>query len=86
MRGFRFRSSSQLQPCLYQNIQNLDVLLIGSLEISNVSNSLIGLQPQQVRDQDAGGLNVIKSKSKQSKHKSRTFRIGNIKCLYVRKI
>ena len=37
---------SQLQPRLYQNIQNLDVLLIGSLEISNVSNSLIGLQSQ----------------------------------------
>ena len=33
---------SQLQPCLYQNIQNLNVLLIGSLEISNVSNALIG--------------------------------------------
>ena len=29
----------QLQPRLYQNIQNLDVLLIGSLEISNVSNA-----------------------------------------------
>ena len=39
---------SQLQPRLYQNIQNLDVLVlpIGSLEISNVSNVLIGLQPQ----------------------------------------
>ena len=37
---------SQLQPCLYQNIQNLDVLLIGSLEISNVSNALIELQSQ----------------------------------------
>ena len=37
---------SQLQPRLYQNIQNLDVLLIGSLEISNVSNALIGLQSQ----------------------------------------
>ena len=36
----------QLQPRLYQNIQNLDVLLIGSLEISNVSNTLIGLQSQ----------------------------------------
>ena len=35
---------SQLR--LYQNIQNLDVLLIGSLEISNVSNALIGLQSQ----------------------------------------
>ena len=37
---------SQLQPRLYQNIQNMDVLLIGSLEISNVSNTLIGLQSQ----------------------------------------
>ena len=37
---------SQLQPRLYQNIQNVDVLLIGSLEISNVSNTLIGLQSQ----------------------------------------
>ena len=37
---------SQLQPRLYQNIQYLDVLLIGSLEISNVSNALIGLQSQ----------------------------------------
>ena len=37
---------SQLQPRLYQNIQNLDVLLIGSLEISNVSNAMIGLQSQ----------------------------------------
>ena len=37
---------SQLQHRLYQNIQNLDVLLIGSLEISNVSNALIGLQSQ----------------------------------------
>ena len=37
---------SQLQPRLYQNIHNLDVLLIGSLEISNVSNALIGLQSQ----------------------------------------
>ena len=27
---------SQLQPRLYQNIQKLDVLLIGSLEMSNV--------------------------------------------------
>ena len=32
-----------IQPRLYQNIQNLDVLLIGSLEISNVSYALIGL-------------------------------------------
>ena len=37
---------SQLQPRLYQNIQNLDVLLIGSLEIPSVSNALIGLQSQ----------------------------------------
>ena len=37
---------NQLQPRLYQNIQNLDVLLIGSPEISNVSNALIGLQSQ----------------------------------------
>ena len=37
---------SQLQHRLYQNIQNLDVLLIGSLEISNISNALIGLQSQ----------------------------------------
>ena len=37
---------SQLRPRLYQNIQNLDVLLIGSLEISNVSYALIGLQSQ----------------------------------------
>ena len=37
----------QLQvPCLYQNIQNLDVLLIGSLKMSSVSNALIGLQSQ----------------------------------------
>ena len=33
---------SQLQPRLFPNIQNLDVLLIGSLEMSNVSNALIG--------------------------------------------
>ena len=76
----------QLQPRLYQNIQNLDVLLIGSLEISNVSNTLIGLQSQQARDWDAGVLKVIKMKSKQSKYTSRTFRTGNIRCLYVRKI
>ena len=37
---------SQLQPNVHQNIQNLDVLLIGSLEISNVSNALIRLQSQ----------------------------------------
>ena len=37
---------SQLQPNVHQNIQNLDVLLIGSLEISNVSNALTGLQSQ----------------------------------------
>ena len=37
---------SQLQHRLYQNIQNLDLLLIGSLEISNVSNALIALQSQ----------------------------------------
>ena len=37
---------SQLQPYVHQNIQNLDVLLVGSLEISNVSNALIGLQSQ----------------------------------------
>ena len=35
------------QPYLYQNIQNLDVLLIGSFEISNVSNALIGLQSER---------------------------------------
>ena len=35
---------SQLQPYVHQNIQNLDVLLVSSLEISNVSNALIGLQ------------------------------------------
>ena len=29
---------------------------------------------------------MIKIKSKKSKHTSRTFRIGNIRCLYVRKI
>ena len=101
MRGFRFRLSlekpldqsaiplipaSQLQPRLYQNLQNLDVLLIGSLEISNVSNLLIRLQSQQERDRDAGGLKVTKIKSKQSKHTSLTFRIGNLRCLYVRKI
>ena len=44
---------SQLQPRLYQNVQNLDVLLIGSLEISNVSIALIGLQSQQARARDA---------------------------------
>ena len=37
---------SQLRPRLYQNIQNLDVLLIGSLEMSNLSNALIGSQSQ----------------------------------------
>ena len=37
---------SQLQPRLYQNIQNPDVLLIGSLEISSISNALIGLHSQ----------------------------------------
>ena len=31
----------------YQNIQNLDVLLIGSFEMSNVSNALIGLQSER---------------------------------------
>ena len=36
-----FIAPSQLQPYVHQNI--LDVLLIGSLEISNVSNALIGL-------------------------------------------
>ena len=37
----------QLQvPCLYQNIQILDVLLIGSLEMLSVSNAPIGLQSQ----------------------------------------
>ena len=36
----------QLQPHLYQNIQNLDVFLIGSLDILDVSNNLIGLQSQ----------------------------------------
>ena len=54
MRGFGFgqvlksdqREKPLSHPCLYQNIQNLDVLLIGSLEISNVSNALIGLQSQ----------------------------------------
>ena len=45
---------SQLQPYLHQNIQNLDVLPIGSLEILNVSNALIGLQSQQARARDAG--------------------------------
>ena len=39
-------AQNQLQPRLYQNIQNLDVLLIGSLEIWNVSNALVGLQSQ----------------------------------------
>ena len=77
---------SQLQPRLYQNIQNLNVLLIGSLEISNVSNVLIGLQSQLARDRDAGGLKVTKITSEQSKDTSRTFRLGNIRCLYVRKI
>ena len=51
---------SQLQHRLYQNIQNLDVLLIGSLKISKVSDALTGLQSQQARDRDAGGLKVIK--------------------------
>ena len=37
---------SQLQHRLYHKIQNMDVLLIGSLEISNISNALIGLQSQ----------------------------------------
>ena len=64
---------SQLQPRLYQNIQKLDVLLIGSLEMSNVSNALIGLQSQQARDRDAGGLKVTKIRPKQSKHTSGTF-------------
>ena len=41
-----FIAPSQLQHRLYQNIQNMDVLLIGSLEISNISNALIGLQSQ----------------------------------------
>ena len=40
------KAPSQLQARLYQNIQKLDVLLIGSLEMSNVSNALIGLQSQ----------------------------------------
>ena len=44
---------SQLQPRLYQNIQNLDVLLIGFLEIWNVANALIRLQSQKARDRDA---------------------------------
>ena len=39
-------ASSQLQSRLYQNILNLDVLLISSLEISNVSSTLIELQSQ----------------------------------------
>ena len=55
------------QPYLYQNIQNLDGLLIGSFEMSNVSNALIGLQSEiEARDQDAGGLKVTKIKCKQS--------------------
>ena len=62
---------SQLQPCLYQNIQNLDVLLIGSLVILNVSNALIGLQSQQAHNRDAGGLKVTKIKLKQSTQISR---------------
>ena len=33
---------SQLQARLFPNIQNLDVLLIGSLEMSNVLNAPIG--------------------------------------------
>ena len=37
-----------------------------SLEISNVSNALSGLQSRKARDQDAGGL-------KQPKHTSRSF-------------
>ena len=37
-----------------------------SLEISNVSNALTGLQSQKARDRDAGGL-------KQPKHTSRSF-------------
>ena len=44
----------------------MDVLLIDSLEISNVSNALTGLQSQKARDRDAGGL-------KQPKHTSRSF-------------
>ena len=31
-------------------------------------------------------MKAIKIKSKQSKHTSRKFRTGNIRCLYVRKI
>ena len=65
---------SQLQPRLYQNIQNLDVLLIGSLEMSNVSNALIGLQSQGAHDRDAGGLKVTKIKSKQSTKSTRQVR------------
>ena len=37
---------SQLQSRLYENILNLDVLLISSVEISNVSYTLIELQSQ----------------------------------------
>ena len=54
------------------------MLQIGSLEISNVSNALFGLQSQYVRDRDAGGLKATKIKSKQSKHtsgSSGTFRV-----------
>ena len=77
---------NQLQAHLYQNIQNLDVLLIDSLEILNVSNALIGLQSQQACDHDTGGLKVTKIKSKQSNNTPHTFTIGNIRCLYVRRI
>ena len=37
---------NQLQPHLYQIIQNLDVLLIGFLKVSNVSKAMIGFQSQ----------------------------------------
>ena len=62
----------------------MDVLLIGSLEISNVSNAPSGLQSQYTRDRDAGVGD--KDQSKQlTKNTSRTFRIGNISdhaCMY----
>ena len=62
------RADYKPQPRLYQNIQKVDVLLIGSLEMSNVSNALIGLQSEWARDRDAGGLKVTKIRPKQSKH------------------
>ena len=58
---------SQLQPRLYQNIQNLDVLLIGSLKISKCFKRSDWITiTKGARDRDAGGL-------RQPKHTSRSF-------------